>query len=113
MKGSWLNRTPKPPRTPGARTSSTCTERTRRSGVTISSESGMASPHRQGLRLLHRLLDPAHHVEGALREVVVLALDDLLEAADGVRQLHVLALVPGELLRHEERLGEEALDLAG
>ena len=43
----------------------------------------------------------------------MLAFDDFLEAADGVGQLHVLALEAGELLGHVERLREEALDLAG
>ena len=64
-------------------------------------------------RLLLRLLDAAHHVEGLLGQVVVLAVDDLLEAADGVRELDVAPGRAGELLGHEERLREEALDLAG
>ncbi len=36
-----------------------------------------------------------------------------LEAADGVLELDVLARGAGEGLGHVERLGEEALDLAG
>src|SRR6266568_5193493 len=117
MKGSWFSRTPNPPCTPGARTSSQVTERTRRSGVTMSRVMaiGCPQPLRGGelLRLLDRLLDAADHVEGLLGELVVPALHDLLEAADRVLQLDVLALVAGELLRDVERLREEALDLAG
>src|SRR5512134_2246353 len=118
MKGSWFVRMPNPPWMPGARTSSAPTERTRFSGVTMSSVSAIAdrpepvegSSRGQLLRLLDRLLDAAHHVEGLLRQVVVAALHDLLEAADGVGELHVLAGVAGELLRDRERLREEALD---
>src|ERR687887_230043 len=65
------------------------------------------------LRLLDGLLDRADHVEGLLGKVVVLAFDDLLEALDRVLELHVAALLAGELLGHEVRLREEALDAAG
>jgi len=43
----------------------------------------------------------------------VLALGDFAEAFDGIGQLHVLALIAGELLGHMERLRKKALDLAG
>ena len=42
----------------------------------------------------------------------MLAVDDLLEAAHGLADGHVLARAAGEGLRDVERLGEEALDLA-
>jgi hypothetical protein len=42
----------------------------------------------------------------------VLAFDDLLESAHRVGNLHVLSFEAGELLRDEERLRQEALDLA-
>ena len=42
----------------------------------------------------------------------MLAFDDLLEAADRVGDRHVLAFEAGELLRDEERLRQELLDLA-
>src|SRR5512137_2515464 len=100
MNGVWSLRMPKPPSTPGARTSSACSVATRRSGVTISRvSSAMAFPGpRLGaggelLGLLHRLLDGSHHVEGLLGQVVVHALADALEAADGVGELHVHARV--------------------
>src|SRR5690606_15780344 len=65
------------------------------------------------LGLLHRFLDAADHVERLLRQVVVLTLDDPLETANGVLQGDVLTGGAGEGLGHGERLGEEALDLAG
>jgi hypothetical protein len=60
-----------------------------------------------------RALDRADHVEGLLGQLVVLAVEDLAEAADRVLELHVLAGRAGELLGDEERLRQEALDLAG
>ena len=65
------------------------------------------------LRLLDRFLDRADHVEGLLRHVVVLAVDDLPEARDRVGNRHVLAGDARELLGDEERLRQELLDLAG
>src|SRR6185503_13739025 len=68
-------------------------------------------------RLLHRprtldyVLDRADHVEGRLGHVVVLALDDRVEAGDRVLELHVLARRARELLGDEVRLREEPLDL--
>src|SRR3712207_2445820 len=64
------------------------------------------------LGLLAGLLDGADEVEGALGQVVVLAVDDLLEAADGLGDGHVLAGEARELLLDEEGLREEALNLA-
>src|SRR5581483_11639817 len=63
------------------------------------------------LRPLDRALDRADHVERLLGQVVVLAVEDLAEAADRVLELHVLAGRAGELLGDEVRLREEALDL--
>src|SRR3954468_1367255 len=73
------------------------------------------APQRLGGRfgVLEDLVDRALHVEGALGEVVVLAVEDLAEAADRLRNRHVLAGAAGELFGDEERLREEALDLAG
>ena len=44
MNGVWPRRMPKPPLAPGARTSSQATERTRRSGVTMSRVSAIGYP---------------------------------------------------------------------
>src|ERR671910_888082 len=59
-------------------------------------------------RLLDCLLDRPDHVERLLGQLVVLAVEDLLEAFDRVLELHVLAGCPRELLRDEVRLREEA-----
>ncbi len=58
------------------------------------------------------LVDPADHVEGLFRKMIVLAVDDGLEGRNGVLQRHVLTGRTGEDLRHEEGLGEEALNFA-
>src|ERR1700693_3295812 len=62
--------------------------------------------------LLPRLVDRADHVERLLRQVVVLAVQDLLEAAHRLGDRNRLALTPGEPLGDVEGLREEALDLA-
>src|SRR5467141_2306402 len=64
----------------------------------------------QTLRLLEGFLDRADHVEGLLGERVAFARHDHLEAPDRVLQLDVLAFLAGEVLRHAERLRQEALD---
>src|SRR5688572_165029 len=66
----------------------------------------------QRLRLLDRFLDAAYHVESLLGQVVVLARDDGLEAADRVLERDVLAGRSGEHFSDVERLRQEALDLA-
>jgi hypothetical protein len=58
-------------------------------------------------------VDRSLHVEGLFGNGVVLAVNDFLKAADGVRDLYVLARESGELLGNVERLREEALNLAG
>src|SRR6267143_3805441 len=71
---------------------------------------GIRQPLLQRFRLLERLLDRADHVEGLLGERVAFARHDHLEAPDRVLQLDVLAFLSGEVLRHAERLRQEALD---
>src|SRR5215218_7956253 len=61
---------------------------------------------RAGFGVLEDLVDRALHVEGALGEVVVLAVEDLAEAANGLGNRHVLAGTAGELFGDEERLRE-------
>src|SRR5690606_42013690 len=70
-----------------------------------------APASRERLRALLGFLDRADHVERLLRQVVVLAVDDRLEAADRVRERHVLAGLARERLRNRERLRQESLDL--
>src|SRR4051794_3720432 len=56
------------------------------------------------------VVDRALEQERALGDVVVLALEDLLEAADGLGDRHVHAGDSRELLGHVERLRQEPLD---
>src|SRR5262245_51052728 len=50
------------------------------------------------LRVLGDLVDRALHVEGTLGQVVVLAVEDLAEAAHRLGDRHVLSRAAGELL---------------
>src|SRR6266849_3787864 len=65
------------------------------------------------LALLDRLLDGAHHVEGGLRQMIVLAIAQALEAADRIGEVDEDAGRSGEHLGDVEGLRQEALDLAG
>ena len=65
-----------------------------------------------GLCLLERFFDGAHHVERLLGQRVALAGHDHLEALDRVLERHVFSRLAGKVLRHGERLRQEALDLA-
>src|SRR3954452_19118131 len=67
----------------------------------------------QRLRLLEHRLHATDVEERLLGDVVELAVDQLLEALDGVRHGDVDALQAGERLAHEERLRQEPLDLPG
>src|ERR1051326_6772469 len=60
--------------------------------------------------LFDRLLDGADHVEGGLRQVVVLALAEALKTADGVFERDEYAGRAGEHFGDVERLRQEALD---
>src|SRR6478609_9016869 len=113
MTGAWRSSTPKSPSVPGTTTMWTSSERTSLVGVTSSKWIGIGSGlFGQLLGLLDRFLDAADHVERLLGQVVVLAVDDRLERAHGVLDLHELAGDVGEHLGDVERLAEEALDLA-
>src|SRR5688500_5315214 len=62
--------------------------------------------------LLDRFFDGSHHVKSLLRKIIMLTVDNLAETSDGVFQFHVLSFQTGKLGRNEERLREEALNLA-
>src|SRR5918992_1584003 len=130
MSGAWFARTPIEPTVVRVDTISTSSSNTLPSGVRTSTgklfrailllAGGVLGLGLLGLFLLARpacgldhLVDRALQQESPLRDVVVLALDDLLEGAHGLLDRHVLALGPGERLRDEERLRQEALHLAG
>jgi hypothetical protein len=64
----------------------------------------LLTPPRAALSFFDDLINRALHIERPLRQLVVLALDDLLERPDCVLRLHVLAGAAGERLRDEEGL---------
>src|SRR5438045_4769045 len=66
----------------------------------------------QRLGLLAGTVGVADVEECLLRQVVELAVDQLLEGLDGLLHRDVDALQSGELLADEERLREELLHLA-
>src|SRR5437588_8586799 len=90
---------------------STSSSYTLRSGVITSRGRGTSSSSLFGeaLALLAGGLDRADVVESLLRKVVVLPVEHLAEAPNGVGDLHVLARDAGELLGHEHGLREESL----
>src|ERR1700738_3930767 len=63
--------------------------------------------------LLHDAVDAADIEERLLGDLVEIALDERFEGLDGLRHGDIESLDTGEDLGHEERLREEALDLAG
>src|SRR5262245_39000898 len=103
---------PSSPDSPGRTTNSASPEKMLSSALTTSMWMVAAAMLLEGLRLLERFLDRPHHVERLLRQRVALAVYDHLEPLDRVLQRHVLAVLAGEVLRHRERLRQEALDLA-
>src|SRR5688572_8095233 len=115
--GRCWGSTPNSPSTLGAVSSSTASFSLAPSGVTISRAmvaaiSGRLRSLQLGCCLLG-FFDVADHVEGLLGQVVEGAGQNLLEARDRLFERHVLAGAARELLSHEERLRQEALDLAG
>src|SRR6188472_4009344 len=92
----------------GSVTMCTSSWRTVACGVVISSFSVSAMASRSPLA---DLLDAALHIEVPFRNGVVFAVQDFLEAADGLRDRHLPSLSTGEHLRRAERLAEETLDL--
>src|SRR5262245_40123754 len=67
-------------------------------------------PAASGSRLRVDLLDAALHVEVPFGHLVVLAVEDFLEALDGIGHRHLTALAAREDLRRAERLAEETLN---
>src|SRR5215470_8011003 len=117
ISGACPGRIPSWPSWPGMSTSATVSRSSCRSGVTTTNwiASGSmtflyASLHL--LRFFEHFLNRADHVERLLRNFVVLAFHDFLEAAHGVFDLDVLAFEASELCGHVHRLGKELLDAA-
>src|SRR5688572_12330428 len=104
---------PSSPASPGSTTKVASPEKMLSSALTTSTWRVAAAMLLECLRLLERFLDRADHVERLLGQLVALAVHDHLETLDGVLQRYVLARRAGKVLRHRERLRQEALDLAG
>src|SRR5215813_2051306 len=65
------------------------------------------------LSVFQNFVDRTFHIESLLRHVVVLAFNDLLEAAHRILNLDVASCVTGELFGHVEWLRQELLDFPG
>src|SRR3954462_12613901 len=65
------------------------------------------------LALFDRLFDGADHVKGLLRQMIVLAFAQSAETLDGVGEVDEFAGRAGKHFGDEERLRQEAFDLAG
>src|SRR4051812_41491668 len=99
--GACRASTPISPAAPGTISISASPSKAAPSGVTTETEKsgwsatsgslGCGGLFLHGLRALDCLLDRAYHVAGLLGELIVLAIEDLDEAADRVLELHVLA----------------------
>src|SRR3954453_10262927 len=103
---------PSCPSMPGSVTISTFSEITVPCGVTISSFS-VSAIGLTPVSCLGDFLDAALHIEVSFRNAVVLAVENLLEPADGIGDRNLSALAAGEDLGGAERLAEEALNLSG
>ena len=118
MSGTWFGRTPNSPSAPGQTTFSTSSLMTSRSGVTISrvNPMGMTPCSSRAMpsgpwpsRRLPRSRPPCRRPARAGQSCFPSTIS--LKPADGLLERHVLAGRSGELLRHEEGLREEPLDL--
>src|SRR3989442_12911851 len=99
---------PSSPASPGSTTNCASPEKIDSSALTTSTWMVAAvipwCPLLERLRFLKGLFDRPHHVERLLGQRIAFAGDDHLEALDRVLELHVLAFLAGEVLRHCERL---------
>ena len=94
-------------------TMSASPENSTRSGDTSSTCRAAQPSPPAALRLGEHRLDAADVEERLLGHVVELAVDEQLETLDRLVDRHEDARQTGEDLGHEERLGQEPLDLAG
>src|SRR6516162_8569843 len=82
---------------------------------TVSAREHRASAGKPPKLFLHwfaDFLDGTLHVEVAFRDFIVLAFENLLEAANRVRHGNLLTLTSGENLRNAEWLAQESLNFA-
>src|SRR5688572_13206876 len=119
MNGAWRASTVKNPSLPGTTTESTSSDMSSRSGETRSKCMGSATAiapasrcFGEPARLLDRLLDRPDHIEGGLRQMVVVAVHQAGKALDGVRDVDQHARRARKDLGDEEGLRQKPLDLA-
>src|SRR5262249_39930689 len=103
---------PSSPASPGNTTNSASPEKIDSSALTTSTWMVAFAILLERLRFFLRLFDGAYHVERLLGQRAALAVDDHLEALDGVLQRHVLSRRAGKVLRHREGLRQETLNFA-
>src|SRR3954449_10546365 len=101
---------PSSPSIPGTSTMSKSNSYASRSGVTTSRWSVMAGSPGELRGVLANVLEGSGQEEGLLRQVVGLALEDLLERRHGVLDRDGLAGPAAEDLADEERLRREPLE---
>src|SRR5215218_3856968 len=112
--GWWLARMPIEPTDVRVETISTSSLKTSPSGVRTSAVKVVRAMWLLvALGRCHHVVDRALEQERRLRQIVVVAVEDLLKRADRLADRHVGARGAGELLGDVEGLAQEALDLAG
>src|SRR5574340_964915 len=113
-RGAWRGAMPSSPASPGTTTISAWPENRFCSALTTSTciVIAMMALLLDGFGLLDRLFNGANHVECLLGQMVKVAVDDAFEARERVLQRHKFAGRAGKHLGDEERLRQEALDLA-
>src|SRR3990167_5823432 len=105
---------PSSPASPGRATNLASPEKMDSSALTTSTWMVLMVYRRSDLLgFFERFVDGADHVEGLLGQVIALTVHNHLETTDGFGQGNVLAGGTGEHFRNVERLGQEALNLAG
>src|SRR5690242_10841154 len=109
--GWWFASTPIEPTVVRVETISTSSLNTSPSGVRTSTRNLVRATASALVRGLDDRVDAALHEERRLREVVVLAVDDLAEGPHRLVDRDVRARRAGERLGDVERLRQEALDL--
>ena len=65
------------------------------------------------MNLCQYIINASGIQEVALRNIIMLTVQDLTESTDGLADRYIFSFQTGELSCHEERLGQESLDLTG
>ena len=65
------------------------------------------------MNLCQYIINASGIQEVALRNIIMLTVQDLTESTDGLADRYIFSFQTGELSCHEEGLGQESLDLTG